>query len=162
MFEPSEEVIADLVAKARLSIPGIATAAEAIKVQRHNPHCIMALAHKSRFNPAAPSAEGFVAMLPLNALGMELLARDALEATRPNVKFLTTGDERPKGIYWWGVYAPGFVCRSHGAVDGRTSPPNNMRVWTSMPRPGSEAGRTFHASAGFVEGTHIGHTHAPH
>ena len=66
MFEPSEEVIADLVARARLSIPGIATASEAIKVQRHNPACIMALARKSKFDPAAPAGEGFIAMLPLN------------------------------------------------------------------------------------------------
>ena len=78
MFEPSEDLIVDLMARARLSIPGIAATSEVIKVHRHNRHCIMALTRKSKFNPAAPIAEGCIAMLPLNSDGMEALAADDL------------------------------------------------------------------------------------
>src|SRR4051812_25057617 len=66
LFEPGEQVIIDLVAKARLSIPGLASAEQALKVQRHNPASMMALSRKSKFDPAHPAGEGFVAILPLN------------------------------------------------------------------------------------------------
>jgi len=59
MFEPTEEAVADIVAKARLSIPGIAETEEVLKVVRFNPICVMALARKSKFDPAAPAAEAF-------------------------------------------------------------------------------------------------------
>src|SRR5260221_7062439 len=78
MFKPSESGIETLLAKARLSIPGLAEADDVIKVLKHTPICLLALARKSRFDPAAPVPEGFIAMLPLNKVGMELLAMDSL------------------------------------------------------------------------------------
>jgi len=65
-FQPNEQVIIDILATARLSIPGIAETEEALKVVRFNPFCVMALARKSKYDPAAPVAEGFVASLPGN------------------------------------------------------------------------------------------------
>jgi predicted GNAT family N-acyltransferase len=161
MFEPSEEVIADLVAKARLSIPGLALAAEAIKVQRHNSACIMALARKSKFDPAAPVGEGFIAMLPLNGVGMELLALDALEATKPNVKLLSRPGERPEGIYWWAIFAPGSLAAGMALF---------MEMLTSeqyagldiYARPVTVEGRNFLKSLGFTDDAEIGQARVPH
>src|ERR1700677_3148571 len=47
MFEPDDAVIADLMTEARLHIPGLTSAAEAIRLQHYNPACFMALARKS-------------------------------------------------------------------------------------------------------------------
>ena len=161
MFAPSEDIIPDLVASARLSIPGLALASEAIKVQRHNPECIMALARKSKFDPAAPSAEGFIAMLPLNSTGMELLALDALEATQPNIKHLAESGERPEAIYLWAIFAPGagaagmalfmekLACEQYAGLD-------------IYARPVTVEGRNFLQTLGFTESPKIGHTQAPH
>src|SRR5471030_2838410 len=161
MFEPSEEVIADLVAKARLSIPGLASVSEAIKVQRHNSACIMALARKSKFDPAAPAGEGFIAMLPLNSAGMELLALDALEATKPNVKFLSKPGERPEGIYLWAIFAPGSGAAGMALFMEKLASEQyaGMDIYA---RSVTLEGHNFLKVLGFTEGAEIGHTHASH
>jgi predicted GNAT family N-acyltransferase len=161
MFEPSEEVIADLVAKARLTIPGMASALEAIKVQRHNSNCIMALVRKSKFDPAAPAGEGFIAMLPLNSVGMELLALDALEATKPNVKFLSRPNERPKGIYLWAIFAPGSGAAGMALFMEKLTSAQYAGL-DIYARPVTAEGRNFLQVLGFTEGAEIGNTHAPH
>ncbi len=161
MFRPSEEVIADLVAKARLSIPGLAPASEAIKVQRHNSACIMALARKSKFDPAAPMGEGFIAMLPLNGVGMKVLALDALEATKPNIKFLSGPGERPEGIYLWAIFAPGSGAASMALFmeDLASEQYAGLDIYA---RPVTAEGCNFVKTLGFTEGADIGQTHAPH
>jgi predicted GNAT family N-acyltransferase len=161
MFTPSEEIISDLIAKARLSIPGMASVSEAIKVQRHNSNCIMALARKSKFDPAAPKGEGFIAMLPLNNVGMELLALDALDATKPNVKFLSKPDERPKGIYLWAIFAPGTGAAGMALFMEKLASEQyaGLDIYT---RPVTAEGRKFLEVLGFTEGTEIGNTHASH
>src|SRR5579872_5952540 len=65
MFQPDEKALIDVVAKARLSIPGITETEEVLRVVRFNPICVQALTRKSKFNPDHPEAEGFVATLPL-------------------------------------------------------------------------------------------------
>ena len=52
-------------------------------------------------------AEGFVAALPLNETGLRMLALGTFNATSPDLRLLTKPDERPVGLYMWGVYAPG-------------------------------------------------------
>lgn len=161
IFEPNEEIITDLIAKARLSIPGLAAAAEVIKVQRHNSHCMTALARKSRFDPAKPSAEGFVAILPLNSLGMELLALDALEATKPNLKFIAKPDERPKGIYLWAIFAPGMGVAGMALFMQKLSSEQYAGV-DIYARTVTGDGRNFFTVLGFTEGADIDGTQAPH
>ena len=39
------------MAKARLSVPGLAATADVLKVLRYNPDCMFAVARKSKFNP---------------------------------------------------------------------------------------------------------------
>jgi len=156
MFEPNEEIITDLVAKARLSIPGLALTSEAIKVQRHNPNCIMALTRKSKFDPAAPAGEGFIAILPLNSIGMELLRLNALEATKPNVKFLARPGERPKGIYLWAIFAPGSGAAGMALLMRKLASEQyaGLDIYT---RPVTPEGRNFLQVLGFAEDTEIGH-----
>jgi hypothetical protein len=107
LFKPTEPAIEDIMAKARLSIPGLAETADVLNVVRHNSDSLFAVARKAKFDAENPRAEGFVAMLPLNKIGAQLLAVDALEARKPNIKFLAKPGERPEAIYWWAVFAPG-------------------------------------------------------
>src|SRR5258706_819674 len=107
MFEPSPRVLANLVAKARLSIPGLAPTSEALKVQHHNPICVMALARRSKFDQTDPVGEGFIAILPLTNLGLQTFALGSFDATCPDLRLIAKPDERPARIYMWGVYGPG-------------------------------------------------------
>src|SRR5471032_1235814 len=107
MFRPDDQVLEVLMAKARLVIPGLAATADVQKILHFNPDCMFAVARKSKFDPAAPAGEGFIAMLPLNDRGLQALALDALNTANPDIKFLARPGERPAGIYMWGVFAPG-------------------------------------------------------
>jgi predicted GNAT family N-acyltransferase len=161
MFEPSEDLIVDLMARARLNIPGIAATSEVIKVHRHNRHCIMALTRKSKFNPAAPVAEGCIAMLPLNGAGMEILAADAFDATKPNLDLICGPDERPEGIYWWVVFAPGFgaACTALFMEKLTSEQYAGLDIYARTATP---QGRNFLRVLGLTEGTKVGHTFMPH
>ena len=107
LFRPTEPVVENLMARARVAIPGLAATADVLRVLRYNPDCMFAVARKSKFNTDLPSGEGFIAILPLTALGLQLLALDALNTANPDIRFLAGPQERPAGIYLWCVFAPG-------------------------------------------------------
>jgi predicted GNAT family N-acyltransferase len=109
LFRPSEQAVEHLMASARETIPGLAAVDDVLRVLRHNPACMFAVARKSKFNPEAPLGEGFIAFLPLNALGRQLLVLDALPTANPDVKFIARPNERPAAIYMWGMHAPGSL-----------------------------------------------------
>jgi predicted GNAT family N-acyltransferase len=161
LFQPSEAVVKDLIDKARLSIPGLAEPAEILKVVRHNPICMLAVARRSGFDPAEPKGEGFIAMLPLNRIGVELLALNALDASKPNVKFLAKPGERAEGIYWWAVFAPGALAAGMALFMERITSEQYAGL-DIYARPVTPEGRNFLQVLGFTEGTDIGITHAPH
>ena len=60
MFRPTEEVLTTLVAAASREIPGLAPISEVLRVFRHNPDFILALARKSRFDESAPDGDWMV------------------------------------------------------------------------------------------------------
>src|SRR3569833_428147 len=66
IFRPTEEAVAKIMAKARLTIPGLTQTEDVFKVMRHNSDSLFGVARKSKFDESAPEAEGFIAMLPLN------------------------------------------------------------------------------------------------
>ncbi len=88
LFQPTEEGVAEILAKARLSIPGIAQTEEVLRVVRYNPFCIMGLARKSKFDPQAAEAEGFIGVLPLTKLGLQTLALGSFNATSPDLRLI--------------------------------------------------------------------------
>jgi predicted GNAT family N-acyltransferase len=159
-FQPNEQVIIDILATARLSIPGIAETEEALKVVRFNPFCVMALARKSKYDPAAPLAEGFVASLPLNALGLKLLALGTFNATSPDLRLLAKPDERPAGLYMWGVYAPGPLAAGIALFMERVSGPQYAGV-SLYSRPNTEVGRRYNEVLGLTQGVIVDGIDAP-
>jgi hypothetical protein len=98
LFRPGEAVVEDVMVRARLAIPGLTATSEILRILRFNRDCMFAVARKSKFDPAAPAAEGFIAMLPLNERGLLALALDALNRSSPDTKFLAPPGERPAGI----------------------------------------------------------------
>ncbi len=159
-FQPSERDVSDIVAKARLTVPSIAGAEEVLKVARFNPFCVMALARKSKFNPEVPVAEGFIAALPLNELGLKLLVLGSFDAISPDLRLLAKPDERPAGIYLWGVYAPGSLAAGIAFFMERCSSPQYAGV-SIYSRPVTEAGRRYLHVMGFTKGATIDDIEAP-
>jgi len=160
MFQPSEEVVADLMAKARLSIPGLADTAEVIKALRHNPEYMIALARKSKFNRDRPDGEGFIALLPLNELGVQHLALNTFNAASPDTRLLAKANERPAGVYLWCVFAPGPLVAGMALFMEKMATPQYDGV-DIYSRPNTEVGIRFNHGMGFVKGAKIGNIEAP-
>ncbi|HKU64972.1 MAG TPA: GNAT family N-acetyltransferase [Rhizomicrobium sp.] len=161
MFQPTEQGVADILAQARLSIPGIAETEEVLKVVRFNPICILGLCRKSKFNSVAPVAEGFIGILPLNALGLQILALGSFDASNPDTRLLAKPDERPAGLYMWAVFAPGPLAAGMALLMEKISSPQYAGV-NLYSRPNTEAGRKYNEVLGATEGVTIDGIHAPH
>lgn len=159
MFQPSEETLIDVVAKARLSIPGIAETDEILRVVRYNPICVLALTRKSKFDPEQLEAEGLIAVLPLNNLGLQILALDSFDATKPDLRLIAKPDERPAGLYMWGVYAPGPLAAGMALFMEKMSSPQYADI-NLYSRPNTEAGRRYNEVLGATRGVTISGIHA--
>jgi len=160
LFRPDDAAIERLMASAGLVIPGLADTAEVLRVVHYNPDCMWAVARKSRFNAAAPAGEGFIAILPLNELGMQLLAMNVLDTARPDTRFLAKPGERPAGIYMWCVFAPGPLAGAMALFMERMAsfPYDGINLYS---RPNTDVGRRFNESLGAVEGVQLGKIFAP-
>jgi predicted GNAT family N-acyltransferase len=161
LFEPTDADVQSLMAKARACIPNLADTADVLRVFRYNPDSISAVARKSRFDPAAPVGEGFIAMLPLNMLGLQLLALDSLNTAAPDIRFLAKPGERPAGIYIWGLFAPGTLAAGVALFMKRMASADYAGI-NFYSRPNTEIGRRFNESVGMVKGTTVGPVIAPH
>jgi predicted GNAT family N-acyltransferase len=161
LFRPTAQVVEQLMARARLAVPGLAATADVQRVLRHNPDCLFAVARKSKFNPDAPTGEGFFAMLPLNALGLQLLALDALNTRNPDVRFIAKPGERPAGIYMWCVLAPGPLAAGLALFMDQIAAPQYAGV-AMYNRTVTEAGTRFNQVLGFQLGTTVSGIEAPH
>jgi predicted GNAT family N-acyltransferase len=148
------------MALARRDIPGLADTDQVLRVLQYNPDCMFAVARKSRFDPLAPEGEGFVAILPLNALGLDLLAVDALNTASPDPRFLAKPGERPAGIYMWCVFAPGPLAACMALFMDRIATPQYEGV-NLYSRPNTDVGRKFNEVLGLTHGVRIGQTFAP-
>jgi predicted GNAT family N-acyltransferase len=161
LFRPTEEAVADLMEKARLSIPGLAATEDVLNVFRYNPDCMSAVSRKSKFNPDRPVGEAFIAMLPLTKLGLQLLAVNALNTAKPDTRFLVRPGERPAGIYIWGLFTPGPLVGGVALFMEKMASPEYAGI-NFYSRPNTEAGERFNASVGLTKGTQIGSIEAPH
>jgi predicted GNAT family N-acyltransferase len=160
MFRPSESVVKDLMTTARKEIPGLADTSEVLRILRYNPDYMLALTRKSKFNSAAPVGEGFIALLPLNLLGLQHLALGTFNAANPDIRLLAGPKERPAGVYLWGVYAPGSLVAGMALFMEKMSTEQYAGV-DIYSRPNTDVGRRFNHGMGFVKGTTIGTIEAP-
>jgi predicted GNAT family N-acyltransferase len=107
VFNPGGSQIADLIARARRELPGLAAPDVVHRVMTHNPDVLWAIARRDRFSAADPRGDGFVAMLPLNEAGLEKLVQGTFDPSNPDLGLMTTQSEKPAGIYIWAIHAPG-------------------------------------------------------
>jgi predicted GNAT family N-acyltransferase len=161
LYQPDEPAAIELIAKARASVPGLADTDQVLKVLRHNPICMMAVARKSKFDPAAPAGEGFIAILPLTRLGLQILALGSFNATAPDLRLIAGPDERPAGIYMWAVFAPGPLAAGMALFMERMATPQYAGV-NLYSRPNTEVGRRFNQVLGLTHGVMVGDLEAPH
>jgi predicted GNAT family N-acyltransferase len=127
---------------------------------RFNPICILGLCRKSKFNPEAPVAEGFISVLPLNALGLHILALGSFDASSPDTRLLAKPDERPAGLYMWAVFAPGPLAAGIALFMEKMASPQYAGI-NLYSRSTTEEGRKYHEVLGLTEGVTIGGIHAP-
>jgi predicted GNAT family N-acyltransferase len=160
MFRPSEKALAEIVAKARFTLPEIAKTEEASRVLDHNRDCFLAVTRKSKFDPKSPVAEGFIAVLPLNALGLRILALGNFNAAHPDLRLVAKADERPAGIYLWCVYLPGPLAAGMALLMERLASHHQTGV-NLYARTTTEDGRRFSQVLGFTQGTIIDGIEAP-
>jgi predicted GNAT family N-acyltransferase len=161
IFQPTEQDLPNLLAMARLSIPGITETEEVLKVFRFNPICVLGLARRSRFDPQAPVAEGLIACLPLNALGLQMLALGSFNTSSPDLRLLAKPDERPAGLYMWAVFAPGPLAAGIALFMEKMAVPQYAGI-NLYSRSTTDAGRNYHEVLGLTEGVTIDGIHAPH
>ena len=121
---------------------------------------MFALTRRSKFDPKEPSGEGFVAMLPLNTLGLQHLALGTFDAGSPDPRLLAKRGERPAGIYLWAVYAPGSLVAGMALFMEKMAEPPFAGV-NIYSRPNTDVGIRFNIGMGFVRGTKIGNIDAP-
>jgi predicted GNAT family N-acyltransferase len=109
VFSATCRDVETLIPRAREAMGGGASNAAVHRVVRHNPDSLWGIARRDRYAAGDAAAEGYVAFLMLNGEGADQLLRGELDATDPPLRLLTRQHEKPAAIYFWGVYAPGFV-----------------------------------------------------
>ncbi|MEP6831649.1 MAG: GNAT family N-acetyltransferase [Rhizomicrobium sp.] len=160
LFRPDDAGIADLMAKARLSIPGLGKTETIQNVLRHGLGHMFAVARKSKFNPAAPEGDGFILILPLNEIGLLQLALGTINGPDPDFRLLAKPHERPAGIYMWCVFAPGPLAAGMALFMEEMAAPRYAGV-NLYSRPNTDLGQRFNETLGLTQGAQIGPISAP-
>jgi predicted GNAT family N-acyltransferase len=160
VFHPQGAVVDEVMSRARLAIPGLATTAAVLRVLAYNPECMLGVTRRTRYDDAHPVAEGFIAVLPLNALGLQQLLLGSFDGANPDLRFIAKAGQRPAGVYMWGVYAPGALAAGMALFMAEMSAPNFAGV-NLYSRPNTEVGRRFNEVLGFQEGVTVNGITAP-
>ena len=161
VFRPNEEVLRSVMEKARSSIPGLTDTGAVRRVIERNPDCMWVIQRKRKFDPAAPTADGFIAMLPLKKEGLFQLATNTLDTRNPDPALLTGPNERPAGLYIWATYAPGALAGGVALFMEEMGAPNYVGV-DLFTRPNTQDGFRFNETLGLKKGAKIGPIYAPH
>ena len=160
LFDPDRDGVADLMAKARLSIPGLGKTETIQKALDHGFGRMFAVARKSRFDPARPEGEGFILILLLNEIGLLQLALGTINGPDPDYRLLAKPSERPAGIYMWCVFAPGPLAAGMALFMEEMKAPRFAGV-NLYSRPNTELGVRFNQVLGLDQGAQVGPIFAP-
>lgn len=158
--QSTETVVSDLIAKARLSIPGLTETSEIVRILHHNPELMLVTARKGKLGTPASAGESLIAFLPLNMLGLQHLALGTFNAAKPDLRLFAKPHEKPAGIYLWCVYAPGPLAASMALLMERLSSDRYDGV-NIYARLATEEGRHFSEVLGFTQGIVVGDIEAP-
>lgn len=161
VFTPGGEEIDALVARAAADIPGLTGPDVVKRVVSHNPDCLWAIARRDHFDAANPKGEGLIAFLPLTAEGVRQLIAGTFNAADPDLRLVTSQNEKPAGIYVW-------ACHAKGALAAGV-PLAFQKVWTPLYCEADLYTRSinlpairFVESMGFRRGPRVGGVTAAH
>jgi predicted GNAT family N-acyltransferase len=155
VFDPDKAGVADLMAKARTSIPGLGKTETIQNAIDQGFARMFGVARKSRFNPARPEGEGFILILFLNQIGLMQLVLGTINGPDPDHRLLAKPGERPAGIYMWCVYAPGPLAAGMALFMEAMKAPcfEGVNLYS---RPNTEVGVRFNQVLGFTPGATVG------
>jgi len=105
VFTPVGNQIEDVLARARIDLPGLADSAVVYRVMSQNPDCLWAIAKRQGFDAENPVIEGFNAFLMLNEEGLRQLVAGTFDASDPDPQLLVSQSVKPAGIYCWACWA---------------------------------------------------------
>ncbi len=159
VYMPRGPEIDGLVERVREDLKGVASNEVVHRIVSHNPDSLWAIARRDRFNSSAPSPEGCMAFLLLNAGGMRAMFAGTFDATNPDLSLLTRQSEKPAGIYLWATHAKGAMAGAISLVMEKMTTPlyRDVDCYTRATTPeglrmtlatGFRAGATF-------EGKHL-------
>jgi predicted GNAT family N-acyltransferase len=161
IYRPGSADIECLLEAAAARMGVLASSAVVHEVAAHHPDSLWAIARKASFDPAHPRGEGFISLLFLNKQGLIALAEGTLDCKHPPCAMLAKPGERPKGVYYWAVYAPGVLAPAMTLVFEKLSEP----PYDGVPLYALTAtadGIRFTEMLGFKKGCVIEGVNAPH
>jgi predicted GNAT family N-acyltransferase len=161
IFTVGGDGIASLMDAAREDIPGLTTNGIVQAVVNHNPDVFWAIARKDHFDIAAPTGEGFLAVLPLTHEGTRRLIDGRLDTKNPELDFIARQSERPAGIYVWAIHAKGTLAAAIPLVLQKISSPLYQGV-SLFSRPITKGGLRVLEPLGFTPGARYDGLFAPH
>jgi predicted GNAT family N-acyltransferase len=153
IFTPTSAQIARLMDRAREDLP-VALAGNDIvqRVAAANPDCFWAIARKRTISNDEPDPRGLVAMLMLNAAGVDALLCGALDTRNPPPEFLVGQHQRPSAIYGWLIHAKGTLAPGLTLVMEKLQAPLYRGV-DIFCRASTADGAAFFDALGFSRGT---------
>jgi Predicted acyltransferase len=160
IFHPDPSDFEHLLALARPTLGRLAESAVVRDVAKRHPDTLWAISRRSRFDPADPKGEGFIALLFLNNRGLLALAAGTFDAANPAPDQLADPDERPAAVYFWAVFAPRALAPAMVLVLEKLSAP----PYDGVPlygRAATASGSQFAETLGFKKGTTIYGVDAP-
>jgi predicted GNAT family N-acyltransferase len=152
IFRPTEATIDNLLLQAEMRMGALADKGVIQRIMEVNPDSIWAVARKSSFDPADPKGEGFFSTLMLTREGLDALVTGTLDCASPDPRLIARPGERPAGIYFWAVYAPGTLAYAAALIVEKMSeaPYDGVPFFS---HPNTREGYRFTESLGFRRGT---------
>ena len=160
IYRPEPTEFEHLLNAAAAAMGPLASSAVVGTISAHHPDSLWAITRKTSFDPAGPHGQGFMSFLFLNRQGLVALAAGSLDRANPPIGMLAEPGERPEGIYFWAVYAPGTLAPALALAFEKLSEP----PYDGIPlyaRTATAAGTRCTEMLGFKKGAYIYGVHAP-
>ena len=149
IFTPAPNQIDDLMDRARIDLPKIASNSVARRVACANPDSFWAICRKSAQSDKPPG--GFAAFLMLNEAGARDLVNGVFDATNPPSESIVGQNQKPAAIYVWLVHAKGMLAAALVLVMEKLKAPLYRDV-DLIARAVTQEGSQFNDSLGFQRG----------
>lgn len=163
LYTPSIDEVRRLFDMCRSELGSQASLEVIRRVMSANPAIFNAFARREKYDFTNPSAEGFIALLPVTDEGRRALLNGQFNGADPSPAHIAAQHEKPAAIYVWAIYAPGRLAGGVALAFQQISTPLYKDVDLLAWGP-TAAGRRLIQTAGFkpLEVGEEGHQHGFH